>query len=86
VCVCVCACVCVGPSGLTGQYYNNRFLLDTPIVTRIDPFLSFDWVSDLITPTAKDYVRYVYCIVLCMYVCVCVCVCVVCVCDVQFNN
>jgi hypothetical protein len=42
--------------GLTGNYYNNRWLQDSPVLTRIDPLINFDFNSDLITPTAKSYV------------------------------
>ena len=47
-------------SGLTGSYYNNRWLSGTPALTRVDPTVSFDWGSSsaltAITPTARDYV------------------------------
>ena len=49
-----------GGSGLTGTYYNNRWLSGTPALTRVDPVIYFDWGSasalTAITPTARDYV------------------------------
>lgn len=44
------------PNGLTGRYYNNRYLNGAPVVTRVDKIIQFDWGADLITPTAVDYV------------------------------
>ena len=32
-----------GPQGLTGEYFNNPALKGTPVVTRIDPNLWFNW-------------------------------------------
>jgi len=42
--------------GLTGEYFNNRWLYDTPYVTQIDRNLSLNWYDGLVTPTAKNYV------------------------------
>ena len=42
--------------GLTGAYYNNRWLQDSPVLTRIDKYIDFEWGTDLVTPSAKDYV------------------------------
>jgi hypothetical protein len=43
-------------NGLTGTYYNNRWLQTPSVLTRIDSKVLFNWGTDLITPTAKDYV------------------------------
>lgn len=42
--------------GLQGSYHNNRWLQGSPVLVRVDPFIWFDWNSDLITPTAAQYV------------------------------
>ena len=42
--------------GLTGEYYNNRWLYDSPIDTVIDTNLSLNWYNGLITSTAKNYI------------------------------
>ncbi|GMH48108.1 hypothetical protein TL16_g00218 [Triparma laevis f. inornata] len=43
--------------GLTGEYFNNRWLFGSPVVTRVDPTVDFSWTSDdIITPTGKDYI------------------------------
>lgn len=44
------------PDGLTGAYYNNRWLYGSPILTQIDNNISQSWASGLVTTTAKDYV------------------------------
>ena len=44
------------PDGLTGYYYNNRWLYGTPIDTKIDSNLSISFGTGLVTSTAKDYV------------------------------
>ena len=47
-------------SGLTGTYYNNRWLSAPVALQRVDPLVSFNWGNDSsltpITPTARDYV------------------------------
>jgi hypothetical protein len=47
-------------SGLTGTYYNNRWLTAPAAQVRVDPVVSFNWGNDSslmpITPTARDYV------------------------------
>jgi hypothetical protein len=40
--------------GLSGTYYNNRWLYGTAALKRTDPVLNFMW-SSYITPTGKDY-------------------------------
>ena len=40
------------PFGLTGAYFNNRWLFGTPAFTRVDPVVDFLWES-LITPTGQ---------------------------------
>jgi len=42
--------------GLTAKYYTNPWLSGQPVLTRVDPYINFNWGIDLITPTAKDYV------------------------------
>jgi hypothetical protein len=42
--------------GLHGAYFNNRWLKRSAVLERVDKFIDFDWGTDLITPTAKDYV------------------------------
>jgi len=43
------------PDGLTGYYYNNRWLMNEPARVRVDALMQFQW-NGLITPTAQDYV------------------------------
>ncbi|KAH9133873.1 hypothetical protein LEN26_006954, partial [Aphanomyces euteiches] len=43
------------PNGLIGSYYNNRWFMDDPAMTRVDAVVNFNWTG-LITPTGKDYV------------------------------
>jgi len=43
--------------GLTGSYFNNRWLYGAPVMTRVDPTIDFTWSdADVITPTGKDYI------------------------------
>jgi hypothetical protein len=43
--------------GLTGEYFNNRWLFGSPVVTRIDSTIDFKWTAEeVITPTGKDYI------------------------------
>merc|ERR1712013_538056 len=44
------------PDGLTGEYFNNRWLYDTPYSTQIDGTPTIDWGNGLITQTAKNFV------------------------------
>jgi len=44
------------PDGLTGEYFNNRWLYDSPYSTQIDANLTIDWEDGLITQTAKNFV------------------------------
>jgi len=44
-------------NGLTGTYYNNRWLQAPVAMTRVDAFIDLNWGTSIITPTAKDYVR-----------------------------
>ena len=48
------------PNGLLANYYNNRWLQAPAVVTRVDPFFNFQWGTDLITPTAANYVSAQY--------------------------
>ena len=41
--------------GLNASYYNNRWLLGAPALTRIDPTIDFSW-EGYITPTGRDYI------------------------------
>ena len=40
-------------SGLTGQYYNNMTLSGTPVLTRTDPNVDFDWGRTRPSPPAR---------------------------------
>ena len=43
--------------GLTGEYFNNRWLYGSPTMTRVDHVLDFQWdKNDPVTPTGKDFV------------------------------
>eukprot|EP00970_Alexandrium_tamarense_P002964 scaffold427_cov103-Alexandrium_tamarense.AAC.19 len=42
--------------GLNAKYYDNQWLLDDPIVERVDPTINFDWGSGIITPFGRDYI------------------------------
>jgi len=44
------------PDGLKGDYFNNRWLYDTPYSTQVDGNLTIDWETGLITQTAKNFV------------------------------
>ena len=43
------------PFGLSAEYYNNRWLFDSPAVTRVDSSINFYW-DTFLTPTGKDYI------------------------------
>ena len=42
--------------GLAGEYFDNIFLDGTPALSRIDGQISFDWGTELVTPTQADFV------------------------------
>jgi len=43
--------------GLTGEYFNNRWLHGSSTFTRVDHAIDFQWgKSDPVTPTGKDFV------------------------------
>ncbi|KAL7532002.1 hypothetical protein ACHAXR_005653, partial [Thalassiosira sp. AJA248-18] len=42
--------------GLNAKYYDNQWLLDDPVIERVDPTISFNWGSDVITQYGRDYV------------------------------
>jgi len=44
------------PDGMTGEYFNNRWLHGTAYSTQIDANCSLDWEDQLVTATAKDSV------------------------------
>jgi hypothetical protein len=42
--------------GLSAEYFENVWFFYTPVVSRIDAQINFDWDEGAITPTAADYV------------------------------
>jgi hypothetical protein len=42
--------------GAYGEYFDNLFMDGTPVLTRVDSAINFDWGSGLITPEGADYV------------------------------
>jgi hypothetical protein len=43
--------------GLTGVYFNNRWLYGVASSTRVDPLLNFVWsADDMLTATGRDYI------------------------------
>lgn len=43
--------------GLTGVYFNNRWMYGVSSMTRVDPVLNFMWsADDMLTATGKDYI------------------------------
>jgi len=42
--------------GLSGKYYDNQWLMDLPVIERLDSMLNFDLGSGAITPYGRDYV------------------------------
>ena len=43
--------------GLSGSYFNNRWLYGEAVYTRVDSLLDFSWTADdTLTPTGKDYI------------------------------
>jgi hypothetical protein len=42
--------------GLSADYFENVWFFYTPVMTRVDAQVNFDWGEGSITPTAADYV------------------------------
>ena len=42
--------------GLTAEYFNNRWLFDSPVDVRVDAEVNFQWGNSFITTTGKDYI------------------------------
>ena len=42
--------------GLSADYFENVWFFYTPVLSRIDAQINFDWGDGAITPTAADYV------------------------------
>ena len=42
--------------GLSADYYENVWFFYTPVMTRVDAQVNFDWGEGSITPAAADYV------------------------------
>ena len=42
--------------GLNARYYDNQWLLEEPVVERVDESINFDWGSGPITPYGRDFV------------------------------
>ena len=42
--------------GLNAKYYDNQWLLDEPVIERIDSTVNFDWGSGIITQYGRDYI------------------------------
>ena len=42
--------------GLSADYFENIWFFYTPVVSRVDAQINFDWGDGAITPTAADYV------------------------------
>ena len=42
--------------GLNALYYDNQWLLEDPVVERVDPTINFNWGSDIITKYGRDFV------------------------------
>jgi hypothetical protein len=42
--------------GLSADYFENVWFFYTPVLSRIDAQVDFDWGTGTITPTAADYV------------------------------
>ncbi|KAL3774885.1 hypothetical protein ACHAW5_007303 [Stephanodiscus triporus] len=42
--------------GLNAKYYDNQWLLDDPVIERVDPTINFLWGSNIITQYGRDYV------------------------------
>jgi hypothetical protein len=48
-------CIGVG-NGLRGKYYDNVWFLNSPVLTRVDPTINFQWGTGAITTYGVDYV------------------------------
>jgi hypothetical protein len=44
-----------GSGGLTGTYFNNRWLFGSPVFSRVDKVINFEW-DEFITDTGKDFI------------------------------
>ncbi|KAL9189871.1 hypothetical protein ACHAXT_009546 [Thalassiosira profunda] len=42
--------------GLNANYYDNQWLLENPVIERVDPTINFDWGAGIITQYGRDYV------------------------------
>jgi len=42
--------------GLNAKYYDNQWMLEDPVIERVDPTINFHWGSDIITQYGRDYV------------------------------
>ena len=42
--------------GLNAKYYDNQWLLDEPVIERVDPTINFNWGSNIVTQFGRDYV------------------------------
>ena len=42
--------------GLNAKYYDNQWLMDDPVIERVDPTINFHWGSSIITQYGRDYV------------------------------
>ena len=42
--------------GLNAKYYDNQWLLDDPVIERVDPAINFNWGSNIVTQYGRDYV------------------------------
>jgi hypothetical protein len=42
--------------GLSADYFENIWFFYTPVISRVDAQINFDWAEGAITPSAADYV------------------------------
>ncbi len=42
--------------GLNAQYFDNQWFMEEPVIQRVDPTVSFNWGSGVITVYGRDYV------------------------------
>eukprot|EP00953_Heterococcus_sp_UTEX-ZZ885_P018963 10595-Heterococcus_DN1.PRE.1 len=42
--------------GLSGQYFDNQWLIEPPALERVDKQINFNWGTGAITPYGRDYV------------------------------
>jgi cysteine-rich repeat protein len=40
--------------GVTGEYFDNQTLIEPPVLTRVDPFIDFDWGNGSPDPSIPD--------------------------------